>query len=176
MFTQEGVEAYLRDLLVHENFSDGALTLHLARDPTIKEKVNSGRESQRDREHDHSEEVERLDIDDDSFMRFSLTKNNISDYGLSFFFEVIKDLVISKEFIETLYRVIIKVSRTKTRPLQQVPDMPQPDADGNDLPEEEKALILRKIEDLTKHNQEADKFNEDVLKFQSKVKIAYRKI
>jgi hypothetical protein len=37
-FTQEGVEAYLRDLLIHENFADGVLTLHLARDPTIKEK------------------------------------------------------------------------------------------------------------------------------------------
>lgn len=48
-------------------------------------------------------------------MRFSLTKSNITDYGLSFFFEVLKDLVISKEFIETLYKVIIKVSRTKPK-------------------------------------------------------------
>lgn len=46
-------------------------------------------------------------------MKFSLTKNNISDYGLGFLYEVMKDLVISKEFIETLYRVIIKISRTK---------------------------------------------------------------
>lgn len=68
--------------------------------------------------------MERLDIDDDSFMRFSLTKSNISDYGLSFFFEVIKDLVISKEFIETLYRVIIKIARTKLKPIHAVPEMP----------------------------------------------------
>lgn len=46
-------------------------------------------------------------------MRFSLTKNNITDYGLGFLFEVIKDLVISREFIETLYRVIIRIARTK---------------------------------------------------------------
>lgn len=45
-------------------------------------------------------------------MKYSLTKSNISDYGLSFFFDVLKDLVISKEFIEVLYRVIIKSART----------------------------------------------------------------
>lgn len=74
-------------------------------------------------------------------MRFSLTKSNIADYGLSFFFEVIKDLVISKEFIETLYRVIVKIVRTKTKSLYPVPEMPQPDADGNELSEDEKAVI-----------------------------------
>lgn len=67
-----------------------------------------------------------------------MTKNNITDYGLCFFFEVCKDLVISKEFIETLYRVIIKIARTKLRPLQQVPEMPVPDENGVELPEEEK--------------------------------------
>ncbi len=65
-----------------------------------------------------------MEIDDETFMRFSLTKSNISDYGLSFFFEVIKDLVISKEFIETLYRVIIKVVRTKLRPIHPLPELP----------------------------------------------------
>lgn len=124
----------MRDLLVHENFADGILTLHLSRDPTIKEKqppLNSGRESHRDHSHrdvphpdGEDEKVERLDIDDDAFMRFSLTKSNISDYGLSFFFEVIKDLVISKDFIETLYRVIIKIARTKLKPILPVPEMP----------------------------------------------------
>jgi len=57
-------------------------------------------------------------------MRFSLTKSNITDYGLSFFFEVLKDLVISKDFIEILYKVIIKIARTKLRPIHPVPEMP----------------------------------------------------
>ena len=122
----------MRDLLVHENFADGILTLHLARDPTIKEKVlNSARDSHRDhsrdisnRDIDGDDNVERLDLDDEAFMRFSLTKQNITDYGLSFFFEVLKDLVISKEFIETLYRVVIKVARTKLKQILPVPEMP----------------------------------------------------
>lgn len=153
----------MRDLLVHENFADGILTLNLARDPTIKEKqppLNSGRESHRDHSHraadahhdGEEEKVERLDIDDDAFMRFSLTKSNISDYGLSFFFEVIKDLVISKDFIETLYRVIIKIARTKLKPISPVPEMPQPDAEGNEPSEEDKANVARRIEEITKLN------------------------
>lgn len=171
---------YLRDLLVHENFADGILTLHLARDPTIKEKpVNSGRESHRDNSHRDNEgqeedKIERLEIDDDAFMRFCLTKSNITDYGLFFFFEVIKDLVISKDFIETLYRVIVKVARTKLRPIYPLPEMPQPDAEGNEPSEDEKAAVQKKIEEITKVNAENDKFNDEVVKFQSKVKIAYR--
>jgi hypothetical protein len=53
-----------------------------------------------------------------------LTKANISDYGLSFFFEVLKDLVISKEFIEVLYRVVIRIVRTKLKPIMSPPEMP----------------------------------------------------
>ena len=144
----------------------------MARDPTIKEKApNSHRENQA-----ADEEVEKLDIDDDTFMRFSLTKSNISDYGLSFFFEVIKDLVISKEYIETLYRVIIKIVRTKLRAIHPLPELPQPDAEGNEPSEEEKQQAQKKIDEVTKVNADNEKFNEEVLKFQSKVKINYRPI
>lgn len=117
----------MRDLLVNENFADGILTLHLARDPTI---------NLENKNEDGSPEL--LDIDDDSYIRFSLTKNNISDYGLSFLFEVLKDLVISKEFIETLYRVIIKVVRRKLLPIAPLPEVPALDADGNEPSEEVK--------------------------------------
>ena len=105
--------------MLHENFAEGILTLNLIRDPTIREK---GSNSSRDHQPGEHEEYEKLEIDDDTFMRFSLTKSNIADYGLSFFFEVIKDLVISKEFIETLYRVIIKVVRTKLRTIHPIPE------------------------------------------------------
>jgi len=118
--------------------------------------------------------VERLEIDDDAFMRFSLTKANITDFGLAFFFEVLKDLVISKEFIETLYRVVIKIARTKLKPLHQVPEMPQPDAEGNEPSEEAKVHAQRQIDEVAKLNAEIEKHNEEVSKIQSKVKIAFR--
>ena len=91
-----------------------------------------------------------------------MTKSNISDYGLSFFFEVIKDLVISKEFIDSLYRVIIKVARTKLKPIAPIPEMPGPDGEGNEPSEEEKQSVQRKIEEVTRHNAESEKFNEEV--------------
>lgn len=169
---------------MHENFADGILTLHLARDPTIKEKEKIPNSARGDSHRDNSREiptepneedkVERLDIDDDAFMKFSLTKSNITDYGLSFFFEVLKDLVISKDFIETLYRVIIKIARTKLKPIHPVPEMPQPDAEGNEPSEEEKTVVQKRIEEVTKINNENEKFNDEVHKIQSKVKIAYR--
>jgi hypothetical protein len=74
-------------------------------------------------------------------MRFSLTKNNITDYGLSFLFEVIKDLVISREFIETLYRVIIRIARTHLKQIQPLPEMPGPDENGNEASEEDRAAV-----------------------------------
>ena len=47
-------------------------------------------------------------------MKFALTKSNIADYGLNFFFDVMKDLVISKEIVEAVYSSIIKLARKKT--------------------------------------------------------------
>ena len=52
--------------------------------------------------------------------------------------------------------------------------MPVPDENGNEIPEEEKLAILKKIEEITKQNQEAEKINEEVNKIQAKIKIAYR--
>jgi hypothetical protein len=132
-FTLEGVETFLRDLLVHENFADGVLTLNLTRDPTLK--PLSGRESKMT---ENDEEPERIVMDDEAFLKFCLTKSNIADYGLGFFFDVLKDLVISKEYIEVLYRVIIKAARTKLKPILAVPDMPLPDAEGVEPTEEAK--------------------------------------
>lgn len=100
--------------------------------------------------HKHEDDVERLDLDDDTFMRFSLTKNNISDFGLCFLFEVIKDLVISKEFIEILYKVVIKIARTKLRKISVVPEMPGPDENGNEPSDDDKQTALKKIEEITK--------------------------
>ena len=100
-FTADQIEAYLKDLLLTENLADGVLTLNLTRDPTIKEGSVPA----------EGEEQERLEVDDEAFLKFCLTKSNISDFGLGFFFDVLKDLVISKEFIETLYSVLVRMAR-----------------------------------------------------------------
>lgn len=80
----------------------------------------------------------KMEMDEDKFIKYCLTKNNITDYGLSFLLEVMNDLVISKEFIETLYRVIVKIARTKMRELLPLPVLPPIDENGNEPSEEEK--------------------------------------
>lgn len=142
LFSTEAVESFVKDLLLHENFADGILTLHLDKDPTIRESVNT--EQTHGDEHDESP----LDLDDDTFINFALNRANITDYGLSFFFDIVKDLVISREFIETLYRVIVKLARTKLRTIYPIPniDLPvpttaedAPDGGAQEISEEEKA-------------------------------------
>ena len=98
----------------------------------------------------------------------------MSDYGLAFLFDVEKDLVLNKEFISILYKVIGKVVKTKIRETVPIPEMPQPDADGNEPSEEDKASAQKRIEEAMKHNQEVERFNEEVMKMQSKIKVAIR--
>jgi hypothetical protein len=41
LFSNDSVEQFLKDLLLHENFADGIMTLHLDKDPTIRERVHT---------------------------------------------------------------------------------------------------------------------------------------
>lgn len=67
-----------------------------------------------------------------------MARENISDYGLAFLFDIHKDLVISQEFVEIFYRTVVKLHRTKPREILPLPDAPQPDAEGNEPSEEMK--------------------------------------
>lgn len=98
----------------------------------------------------------------------------MSDYGLAFMFDVQKDLVLNQEFTSILYKVIGKIVKTKTKETVPIPEMPQPDADGNEPSEEDKANSQKKIEEASKHNQDVERFNEEVMKMQSKIKVNIR--
>ncbi len=52
--------------------------------------------------------------------------------------------------------------------------MPQPDAEGNEPAEDDKANAMRKIEDIIKANHDIEKFNAEVTSIQSKVKVQVR--
>ena len=52
--------------------------------------------------------------------------------------------------------------------------MPGPDAEGNEPSEEDKAAAQKKIEEVTKMNQDIDRFNDDLQKMQAKVKLVVR--
>ena len=67
-------------------------------------------------------------------------------------FDVQKDLVLNNDFINSLYRVIAKVVKTKTRELVHVPEMPGPDGEGNEPSEEAKQAAQKNIEEAQKTN------------------------
>jgi hypothetical protein len=174
-FTAETIEAFLKDLLVNENFADGICSLNLTRDPTIKEKPLPTQRSNKSQDisQDPEEEVERLDLDDETFAKFAMMRTNISDYGLSFFIDIMKDLVISKEFMEILYKVIVKIARTPRMDVVPVPEMPAGE-DGAEPTEEQRSAAQAQIDQATAQNAEAERFNEELDKIQAKVKLNYR--
>ena len=155
-FTTEAIEAFLKDLLIVEGFADGALTLHLGQNP-------AGIEGD-----DFST------VDEETLAKFASTRGHQSDFGLGMLFDVQKDLVLNGDFISILYRVIAKVVKTKAKETTAVPEMPVPDAEGNEPSEDAKQAAHKTIEDAVKANQEVERFNSEVAAIQAKIKVAVR--
>lgn len=97
-------------------------------------------------------------------MRHCLTIGNISDYGLAYFFEVVKELVINRDFIEALYRTIVKIASRKQAAIQELPEAPQPAEEGAEVPEEEKKEWEKRCEEIKAENAENEKNNEEIAK------------
>lgn len=63
-------------------------------------------------------------LDEEMFAELAINRQMISDYGLSFLFDVQKDLVINSDFTNILYKVIAKIIKTRTKEQLPVPEMP----------------------------------------------------
>lgn len=98
----------------------------------------------------------------------------MSDYGLSFLFDVMKDLVINADFINILYFVIAKTVKTQLKEHVPLPEMPVPDAEGNEPSDDDKAAAQKKIDDAVKANQDIDRYNDEVQKMKAKIQLAIR--
>lgn len=155
-FSYESIVEYLKGLLIGNNFPEGAITLHVSE----KEEGDEGMMAE--------------DMDEERFLRHCLTKPCINDYGLSFFFEVCKEMVIAREFIECLYRAIVKTTRTKPKDSVAAPTMPEPKEDGAEITEEEKQEYEKQVAEVTAKNEIIHKENEVLAQLQSKIRIEYR--
>lgn len=85
-----------------------------------------------------------------------------------------KDLVINADFINILYHVIAKTVKTQLKQHVPIPEMPGPDADGNEPSDDDKAAAQKKIDDAIKSNQDIDKYNDEVTKMRSKIQLGLR--
>lgn len=137
MVTHDEFEAYLRDILMNENFPDGILSFNIVSDPDQPKQAEEGEEAKQQEE-----------INDEEYMSHMLSRENISDYGLAFLFDINKDLVISREFIEIFYRTVVKIARTKPKTPMEAPEAPQPDAEGNEPSEEVKQKYEKEVEQV----------------------------
>ena len=155
-FSFDAITEYLKSLLVGFNFPDGAITLHV----TEKGEGEDG--------------ISTEEMDEDLLLRHCLTKPCINDYGLSFFFEVCKEMVISKEFIECLYRAIVKITKTQPKETTELPTIPEAKDDGTPLTEEEKQSIEKQIEEVKTQNDAIEKENDELAQLQNKIRIEYR--
>jgi hypothetical protein len=63
-----------------------------------------------------------------------------------------RDLVISQDFVDIIYAVIAKIVKTLPKETLPIPEIPGPDADGNEPSEDDRAAIQKKIEEITKTN------------------------
>lgn len=123
-FTIEAIETFLKDLLIQEGFTDGCMTLHITQNPTLG-----------------AEGDDLSAIDEEGFAKFATTRARMSDYGLSFLFDVQKELVLNNDFINILYRVIAKIVKNKVRETVPVPEMPGPDAEGVEPSDDDKQTV-----------------------------------
>jgi hypothetical protein len=166
MFTSESLEVFLRDFLFELPFPDNALTLHITGYPEgIVKKQESKPEGEEEKEEEKKEEDKIPEgVDEDTLLRHCLTRYNISDFGLGYLFEICKELVINRDFIESLYRTLIRIAMRKVVPAEVLPEMPAPKEDEAEPTEEEKKEIDKKIDEVKHRNTEAEKTNEDVLK------------
>ena len=121
-FTVESIEQYLNDLFGNDEagFPDNYCVLNLTK--TLEE---LGGEQE---------------LSADRVAKLARESSNIADFGLAFMFEVQKELVLSVEVIETLYRALCKVAMKKTKDPVVAPEIPE-DAD-----EEAKEDLQNQIE------------------------------
>lgn len=155
-FNADVIIEYLKGLLIGHNFPEGAITLHV----NEKEEGEEGKMAE--------------DMDEEKFLQYCLTKQYINDYGLSFFFEVCKEMVIAREYIAELYKAIVKITRTQPKEAIEPPVIPENQEDGTPIPEEEKQALEKEIEEVKVKNETIEKENQELMLLQSKVKIEYR--
>jgi len=111
-FSDESIEQFLNDLFGGDDsqFPDNYCVINLAK--SIEELAGEG------------------EVQPEKIAKLARDPANIADFGLGFMFDVQKELVLSTDVIEVLYRAIAKVALKKPRDLIPIPEVPE-DADDD---------------------------------------------
>lgn len=138
VFSPEGMEAYLTDLLTNPelSFSDGICSLNLTK--TVQD-LTGGAEVT-------SEQLARL------LWEEVFAGNN----GLKYLLDIKKDLVLNDDVIDAIFQVISSISLRSEIPLREVPTVPE-GADDNT-----KAQVEKEAEMVAHENEEIANTNKKI--------------
>ena len=138
MFTKDMILQYLTDLLSNDDnaYPDNFIQLNLSKS---LEQVSAGRE-----------------LALHQVIKICQDKQNNADFGLNFFFESSKDLMINDKVINAIYEAICQVATEKPKDLLEVPE----DADA--------------AEKATAENEAIEKSNAKLAKMKSKICIVHQ--
>lgn len=131
LFTGEVIENYLYDLLCGEEsqFPDNVIVLNLAK--SLEDIAAAA----------------GIELVGDQLSLACRDQSNMADFGLSFMFDIQKDLVLSADIIQVLYRAITKLATSEPAPLLPIPEATE------GMTEEEKEALPDQIEKVNAENE-----------------------
>lgn len=109
VITNEMMEQFLIDLLTSDEWPDGICSLTINKP---LEEITQGR-----------------DLPPAQIAKFVREKQNMSDFGLKYMFEIQKDLVLVPDVVDVIFSTVCKIATKKIVDPQEVPEAP---AEGQD--------------------------------------------
>ena len=149
-FSVDQVEQYLVDLFTSEEnqLPDRAVVIHLAKQL--------------------SEIASHEVTDSEEAALITRQPQNMDDFGLRFLFEIQKDLVLSPDVIEVLYKAICKLAMRPPKELVAIPEV------TDDMDAAKKDEVNEQIEQAKADNEVIEKDNQKVEAIKKKVLIECR--
>ena len=150
-FTTESIEQFLMDLLCADDshFPDASIVLQLNK--AVEEIAGAGNP-----------------VSVDTVLKYVKDQSNISDFGLHFMMDVKKDLVLSQEVIDVVFKTVTKICVEQPKAMLDIPA--KPDGAEGDAEEE----YNNKVEEIKADNEKFTKENAQLTKIKAKVVLKHK--
>jgi len=150
MFTVDMVESFLTELLCGDDavYPNNICSI----------KINKPLE----------EILEGADVHFDTCSKYIRDPQYMSDQGLALLLDIQKDLVLSQDTLESVFKVICKISTQKPQEHQEIPEIP------DDAPADKKEALESIIAETKANNANIDIDNQRLEKMQKKISIVHQ--
>lgn len=104
----------------------------------------------------------------DTVLKYVKDQSNISDFGLHFMMDVKKDLVLSQEVIDVVFKTVTKICVEQPKAMLEIPA--KPDGAEGDAEEE----YNTKVDEIKADNEKFTKENAQLTKIKAKVVLKHK--